>query len=481
MNEEFNDRLKSRITDVFDNFEDDSAQQGWLLLRKNYPEKQKRRGIIWFWWGSVAAILFIALGLGIWLNSGSNVKSTIVKNPQPAIKVSHSSVNITSPASKPIHQNNTLAANDHSKTNTDKVTDESTPVQKTKIAGLANHAKSNQNTASANSRHYVAKNTTNTYRDKHNNDKPFTQETAPQANIKPVPTQTLANNMNAADQAIKNGSDSAKLANNTNNTKPETKPVEAIKPIVKQPEHPIFTAQKPNEVKAPKQVDPKIKYGIYAATYFNYAKGSDNEFNVGAGLMAEIKLVGNLKLLTGIALNQNSLNYQTDLPQKANTYLAYSLSQPTKGLKDAALYTASGGAAFTTVASSPALQNYQASLFALDIPLNLKYQFTKNDTYIAAGVSSGTYVYESYNFVYNYPSAIIKTTDQSTKTQHILNTFDFARTLNLSFGTGFPLGKSNRLIVEPFLKYPLDGLGSQDLKFGAGGVNLKINFPTSKK
>jgi hypothetical protein len=46
---------------------------------------------------------------------------------------------------------------------------------------------------------------------------------------------------------------------------------------------------------------------------------------------------------------------------------------------------------------------------------------------------------------------------------------------------GYPLGKSNRLIIEPFLKYPLAGLGAQQIHFGAGGLNLKINFKASKK
>jgi hypothetical protein len=53
--------------------------------------------------------------------------------------------------------------------------------------------------------------------------------------------------------------------------------------------------------------------------------------------------------------------------------------------------------------------------------------------------------------------------------------------LNVSFGMGYPLGKSNRLIIEPFLKYPLDGLGAQQIRFGAGGLNLKINFKGTKK
>jgi RNA polymerase sigma-70 factor (ECF subfamily) len=34
---------------------------------------------------------------------------------------------------------------------------------------------------------------------------------------------------------------------------------------------------------------------------------------------------------------------------------------------------------------------------------------------------------------------------------------------------------------KPFLKYPLNGLGEQQIRFGAGGLNLKFDFKSSKK
>jgi hypothetical protein len=116
--------------------------------------------------------------------------------------------------------------------------------------------------------------------------------------------------------------------------------------------------------------------------------------------------------------------------------------------------------------------------------LNLKYVFNskKSDTYISAGLSSGTFINETYTYSYNYTApfsaSASKVQDQSTRQS--FNGFYFAKTLNFSFGTGLPLGR-NRLIVEPFIKYPLDGLGSQDIRFGAGGLNLKFNFNTQKK
>jgi hypothetical protein len=71
-----------------------------------------------------------------------------------------------------------------------------------------------------------------------------------------------------------------------------------------------------------------------------------------------------------------------------------------------------------------------------------------------------------------------QTTDQSL--QQKFNSFYFAKTLNFSFGTGYRLA-GNDLIIEPFLKYPIDGLGSQQLKFGSGGVNLKFSFQGKRR
>jgi hypothetical protein len=137
-----------------------------------------------------------------------------------------------------------------------------------------------------------------------------------------------------------------------------------------------------------------------------------------------------------------------------------------------------------TALSTPTIRNYNASLVGLDIPINIKYEFNpqKTDAYISMGLSSGTFIDESYTYKYNYPSFLSDKLQQTQNetTGKSFGSFYFAKTLNVAFGIGYPFGK-NRLVIEPFLKYPLDGLGSQNLKFGAGGLNLKLNFQSSHK
>jgi hypothetical protein len=80
--DQLDDDLKKRIKQVFDNYEDDTANEGWLLLREKYPEKEEEdRGIFWLWrMAGVAALLLIALGAGLWFNFHGTGKQNIAQH-----------------------------------------------------------------------------------------------------------------------------------------------------------------------------------------------------------------------------------------------------------------------------------------------------------------------------------------------------------------------------------------------------------------
>ncbi len=85
MDDQLDNDLKNRIRDVFDNYEDEHADDGWLLLREKYPEKAKRRAVAWLWRGSsVAALLLLFLGIW-WMNNKPAIKqNTAYNKKQPA-------------------------------------------------------------------------------------------------------------------------------------------------------------------------------------------------------------------------------------------------------------------------------------------------------------------------------------------------------------------------------------------------------------
>src|SRR5690606_18046448 len=107
---------------------------------------------------------------------------------------------------------------------------------------------------------------------------------------------------------------------------------------------------------------------------------------------------------------------------------------------------------------------YSANMVGLDIPVNIKYEFNsnKNSFFVSAGFSSNTFINESYTYRYtNTKSPGLMAQPEEEKMSKHFNNFNFAKTLNLSFGSGYRLGK-HHLFVEPFLKYPLDGMGEQN-------------------
>lgn len=237
--------------------------------------------------------------------------------------------------------------------------------------------------------------------------------------------------------------------------------------------------------------DRKVLYSVYAATYFNYAEGSKSQINTGAGVSTDIKLAGNFKLSTGLAIGKNTLNYNSQPVQASITQdavRAASASSSRSGVAYDAVPNPSAsqfGFSSLKVLSSPVVSAYNVSLTGLDVPINLKYEFNpaKTDSYISAGLSSGTFITETYNYSYdnslNALGASPSIPDASVSRS--FTRFDFARTLNLSLGMGYQITKGNRLIIEPFLKYPLSGMGSQDIRFGSGGINLRLKFQTAKK
>jgi hypothetical protein len=465
MDDRLDNDLRNHIKEVFENFEDPSADEGWLQFRKKYPvEQANRRAFAWIWWGAAAAILFLFLGIGLWMYNKKgqpekfSVKPSkhtqnqnivaVKKSPDTSIKNKVIPIDI-SPEKSVEH----VAANHSNQLQT--------PVYPVKIPPLKTINPLILNDT-VSKKVYIAK-TTDSIK------KAIAQLPANQlAVIKPsnnpaknpemVKPNVPANPVTAVDQANNQVSNTAMV-----------KPKEQAKSITS-----MFADDNPEKAQKNIEKTKRVHFGVYAATYFNYAKGSDKQVNVGAGITSDIRISKNLKLVTGVTIAQNSLNFTNGVPTStAQTSFAVPGT--------ASSYNA---ASMVTMASVPAFKNYDANLVGLDIPLNLKYEFNpqKSSTYILAGLSSGTFINETYTYQYNYPALLSPSLQQvqNETSRKSFNGFYLAKTLNVAFGVGYPLGK-NRLILEPFLKYPLEGLGSQNIRFGAGGVNLKFNFQSPKK
>ena len=489
--DQLDDDLRDRIRQVFDNYEDDTAKEGWLLLREKYPEESRR--IVPLYWriAGIAALLLAVLGIGLWLNFHPANKPTalaVIKgklNNNAAPLPSSGNKNNSNQANAPLNTTPPVVAKNKQEIAT------AQPVRK--------HHQLDNKLSPANT--VTASNVTALTSAKGITPKPFAPAAAPLVAVtvkqKPVSGKSTVNNSSQTGDSVvriaavkpqkgqvapvKAGNDNS-IENTTANTvTATTKPQQSTQSVVAQnkPAKSIESyLEQDDKYRATQSTNaPKIKYktvsfSVYAATYVNYAKGSSNQFNAGAGFTADIKLTDNLSISTGVAIAQNSLSYSNglavDAPAVFNTAASVNYVPQTNQLSEI----------------TPVSRNLNANLVDLDIPVDLKYVFDpeKANTYFAAGLSSGTFINETYNYTYNYTTPVNPATQQSqqSSTHSTFDNFYFAKMLNLSFGMGYNIGKT-KVIIEPFLKYPLTGLGDQHILFGSGGLNLKINLDPPKK
>lgn len=570
MSDELDNDLKNRIREVFDNYQDDAADAGWLLLRQKFPEEKKQRVIGW-WWYSAAAVLLLCLGTWFFYpqqilhvayrakmqvqhtdsasttitsaESVAGTKPATEQNPQlayqpkkqhqpaaraysPVIADNHvaASTTVTSPVAVLAPPSPVISGAQPALAVERRSLNKSAPALNTgtimppagtltipamtkvkginanKVGELLQPSPATVNTPTAlnglgNSKNVATvKPTVSTNPGVAiGNEPPATIDRSAQsvAKIK-QPTQKTASTIadtTTVNNHIAQTAAPAQVTSGAAIQAAQQKSDALLKMMQADDARQAAITKKAGKQDDVKQVNAR-SLSVYAATYFNYAKGSENQVNVGAGFTSDFKISKKIKFSTGLAIAQNKLNYSNSSNLPASINQKVSVAAASSDVMRSNLVSTS----FATVQTTTTAKNYNASLVGLDIPLNVKYEFNpqKSDTYVSLGVSSGTYINETYRSTYAYgPSAnanvagfalansITQQDQQSTATQHF-STFDFAKTLNFSFGIGYPLG-GNRLIIEPFVKYPLGGLGSQNISFGSSGVNLKLNFGRLKK
>ena len=140
-----------------------------------------------------------------------------------------------------------------------------------------------------------------------------------------------------------------------------------------------------------------------------------------------------------------------------------------------------------------------ANLTNLDIPINITWRFLTKGVgkerysyYVSGGVSSLAYLGERYvKTTYrqevreqlNMVASEAKMTYQlenfattSENKEEPFNAFDVAGRINLIFGIERKISKDLNLHIEPYVKIPLSGLGSENMKFMTSGITCKISF-----
>lgn len=432
MKETEDQRIADKFRQVFEDFEDPASEQGWKELRKKYPETSRKP--LFFWLGSAAAVLLLFSGL--WLLNSRMPREIAGKKNQAGED------------SKVPYQ---VIPQD-----TSELTSAPPITERFKLNEV--HANRGDKLPAHDLNEFEIAKTPENYIDpvsSENISQGYPSENITRPLINPVLTtrsELTQKQFISRDSLINALAKMSLIAPLKDFTATILLPVENSK------------------LSSEKSGTKGLSFSLYAGSYFNYAVGSESDLNFGAGFSSDIRLSRNFKFSTGLNLAKNSLRYDQDIPVNADR--SFQSSAPSSA--------PSGSVNLVTIS------NYKAELLSLDIPINIKYIISpdKNDFYILAGLSSGTYLRETYGVQYqnfNTASGAYSNQGQGQQIKKQLQDFDLARTLNVSFGFSMRSSKTQKITIEPFLKYPLAGLGTENLKFGSSGINLKLNFNSLKK
>jgi len=310
MDEQLDNDLSNRIREVFDNFDDTSfpsADEGWLLLRKNFPETEKKRPVAWLWWASAAAAILLFLSIGLWMTGKKQQTNTLALKPAKKHTkqvITADSATLLAATPNAVNKNNAPVTGAAPIAGTKKPTIQAaTPYKSTAVPTVPAapttqtpvYAKTNVNPA--------AQALANTQAIPVIKAKPATdsiKNVMSKANAQQYIATAKSSDKTVTESPIKKtrpvDSTKAVMAKTNTQQPPVTAPAATTGSIMlaKQPAKPaknsmeaLFAseqAQQPQKNKQDYAEDKKVRFGVYAATFFNYAKGSSNQVNAGAGV-----------------------------------------------------------------------------------------------------------------------------------------------------------------------------------------------------
>ncbi len=126
------------------------------------------------------------------------------------------------------------------------------------------------------------------------------------------------------------------------------------------------------------------------------------------------------------------------------------------------------------------LYNINANCKVYEIPLTVSYHFAKanhHEWFASGGLSSYLMKREEYKYYYKYPSwdTTVARPAISDQNQHYFSVLD------LSGGYKYRFSKSVSLLVEPYLKIPLSGVGAGKVKLNSAGVLFTVAVKPFRK
>ncbi len=124
------------------------------------------------------------------------------------------------------------------------------------------------------------------------------------------------------------------------------------------------------------------------------------------------------------------------------------------------------------------LKKVYASCLVYDIPITVKYNIVQKSSfifYVTAGFSSFIMKKEDYNYHYSYNNVYYANNKSYTGNKNLFSMF------SVSGGVEKKLGSQFSFLAEPYLSFPLSGVGEGSVKLYSAGLQFGLKYSPSFK
>lgn len=456
MSDQFDDRLRHRIQNVFGDYHEEPNPAQWQELKKRLQKKKRRTAIIWFKPGLRVAAALIPFALLLWfLQSSSDI--TVPQETSKRLEPQNNSVPLDDSLDQPLLSNKTLdsafakpkQALTQGQANRES-TDTINPLAKTDSANnQILDAKENPLFANALDPTDAPKQEgISIASDSKAQEWRLIQKIKSQDIIQKAEYFALDLNLKVEDL----------LKSNANSG-------DSLPSIYDLPNQFAKTNRKKRE---------KVAWGLALSPNYTFAQEESTSLNLGGGLSSEIPLSKHWVLFSGLSIARQrfDLNPMGGEASAANTSVFAENSRTSRNLNAT-----------------------NVDLISLDVPINIRYNLDwqkSKGLSISMGISSLAYLRENYtnNFTEtrlvptfaDEPAAEFGPVSFETEVAEVqeqdnnaaFQTLEWAGLLNLSVGLRYPVFKTMSMEIEPFIKYPLRRFTEQELRLGSGGINMRL-------
>lgn len=214
-----------------------------------------------------------------------------------------------------------------------------------------------------------------------------------------------------------------------------------------------------------------VEFSVAYASVMNFHE-SQTDLGMGGGFYTDWNFTEKLTATSGLFISQNRLKYDIE-PENQLMMDEETGEDP-------------------SVLNADDLAFIQLDLVNLEVPLSLRYAISNNVSF-SAGLTSVAFLKEEYDYTYEYEQPIqvfstnetkeselvtrvVTLTSSQTEAEPSLNSINWAAFYTFSMGYKWDIMNRHQVMFEPFVKIPARQITTRDIRYTAGGIQLKISF-----